>query len=314
MKTLTRFLAFVLSLTLALFAFEASAQDVGARSSEPSVAQIYQAANSGNLDRANALIDEVLKAHPGSAKAHYVKAEVSARAGKYDVARQELANAEKIAPGLPFAKADSVQALRNQLANANAATPRTPAPTRQMGAPADAGTVRPAAAAAAARPGFPWGTLAIVAAIVVIGVMVLRRRTPPPVADGYAAGYGNSPAAPYGPAGYGPAYPPGAAGPQPGYPAQPSMGSSLARGLGTGLAVGAGVVAAQEIGRHMFGHGDAHAASSDPGQNPNPPTLDQIDEGMRHNLNTDMGGNDFGVNDGGSWDDAGGGGGGDWDT
>jgi hypothetical protein len=313
MKTLPRFLAFLLSLMLALSAFEASAQDVGTRSGEPSVAQIYQAANSGNLDRANAMVDEVLKSHPGSAKAHYVKAEVSARAGKYDVARQELAKAEKIAPGLPFAKADSVQALRNQLANVNSAATRTPAPTRQMGAPAEAaGTARPAAAAQGS--GFPWGTLAIVAAIVVIGAMVLRRRSAPPVADGYAAAYGNSPAAPNGPAGYGPAYPPGAAGPQPGYPAQPSMGSSLARGLGTGLAVGAGVVAAQEIGRHMFGHGDAHAASYDPGQNPNPPTLDQIDEGMRHNLNTDMGGDNFGVNEGGSWDDAGGGGGGDWDT
>jgi hypothetical protein len=36
---------------------------------------------------------------------------------------------------------------------------------------------------------------------------------------------------------------------------------------------------------------------------------------MRENLNTDMGGNDFGMNDGGGWDDGGGGGGGgDWDS
>jgi hypothetical protein len=116
-------------------------------------------------------------------------------------------------------------------------------------------------------------------------------------------------------------YPPGGgAGVPPGYgPQQPSMGSSIARGLGTGLAIGAGALAAEEIGRRMFGH-DANAAplQHDTG---NPPTLDQIDEGMRRNLNTDMGGDDFGVADNGGWDDGAGdvgggdvGGGGDWDT
>jgi hypothetical protein len=92
------------------------------------------------------------------------------------------------------------------------------------------------------------------------------------------------------------------------------MGSSIARGLGTGLAVGAGVLAAEEIGRRMFGH-DANAAPLQQGTG-NTPSLDQIDEGMRHNLNTDMGGDDFGIADGGSWDDGGGGGdlGGGWDS
>jgi hypothetical protein len=306
MKTLPRFLAWFAAFALALFAFGARAQD--AASAEPTLAQIYQAANAGQLDRADSMIAQVLQKHPNSAKAHYVKAELSARERKYELAKQELATAEKIAPGLPFVKAESAQALRNQLANASAnAAAQSPAPSRRMGAPADAGRSYNAAPARPERS-FPWGTLIVVAGIVLVGIAVLRRRTSRMAADGYGGAYGNSPAAPYGQTGYGPVHPPGAVPPQ-----QPGMGSSIARGLGTGLAVGAGVLAAEEIGRRMFGH-EANAAPV-PHDAGNTPSLEQIDEGMRHNLNTDMGGDDFGIADGG-WDDGGGGGGGggDWDT
>jgi len=313
MKSGFRFLSMLAAaFALALFASGASAQD--ARSSatnEPTLAQIYQAANSGNLDRANSMIDEVLRAHPNSGKAHYVKAELAAREGKMQVARQELASAEKFSPGLPFAKAESVQALRNELSNANTASTQTQASprTRQMGAPADRGAYD----SAPAQRGFPWGTLIAVGAIVLIGVMVLRRRTAAMAPNGYGnavpydqAGYGAYPPNPNGmpPGGYGPGY-------GPGYPQQqPSMGSSIARGVGTGLAMGAGMVAAEEIGRHVFGHNESRAGAFDPSSNNvNTPSLDQIDDGMRRNLNSDMGGADFGVNDGGSWDDGGGGGG-----
>lgn len=331
MSPISRVLAFFATLLIAFAAVSASAQDAGRASGEPGVAQIYQAANSGNLDRANAMIEEVLKAHPNSARAHYVKAELAARGRHFDVARSELATAEKIAPGLPFAKAESVQALRNQLASASTSPSTTPSSTqatqprtRQMGAPADSGNYQ----AQPAQRGFPWGTAIIVAAIVGIGVMVLRRRqramesypgaVPPQAYDGQP-GYGQPPGPGYYPANGGAAqpYPPGYG---PGYgPQQPSMGSSIARGAATGLAIGAGALAAQEIGRRMFEHGNANAASLPP--DASHPTLDQIDEGMRRNLNTDMGGDNFGISDGGGWDagdgggsDGGGGdgGGGDW--
>src|SRR5947199_9879419 len=113
MKTGSRFTALLAAAALAMFAAGAWAQDTRASSAnEPTLAQIYQAANSGNLDRADTMVNEVLKSHPNSAKAHYVKSELSAREGKYDMAKQELANAEKLAPGLPFVKAESAQALR----------------------------------------------------------------------------------------------------------------------------------------------------------------------------------------------------------
>src|SRR5438067_186008 len=194
---ISRLFAVFAAFVLALFALGANAQD--SRASEPTIAQIYQAANSGQLDRADAMIAQVLKDHPTSARAHYVKAELAARERKWEVAREELATAEKIAPGLPFAKAESVQALRNQLSTANTKPPATPA--RQVGTPADTASY----SSAPAQRSFPWGTLALVALIVAVGVAVLRRRQSALAAGaGYGGAYGNTSAAPYGQTGYGP--------------------------------------------------------------------------------------------------------------
>jgi hypothetical protein len=40
---------------------------------DPTVHQIYEAASSGHLDQAQQMMDEVLRDHPNSAKAHYVQ-------------------------------------------------------------------------------------------------------------------------------------------------------------------------------------------------------------------------------------------------
>jgi uncharacterized protein len=86
------------------------------------------------------------------------------------------------------------------------------------------------------------------------------------------------------------------------------MGSGIAGGLASGLAVGAGVVAGEELAHHFLdGNREGGVA---PSGNEYPPA----------NPNGDVGGNDFGLNDGGSsWDDGGsggdsggGGGGDDW--
>jgi hypothetical protein len=282
---------------------------------EPTLDQIYQAANSGQVPQAQEMIDQVLRTHPDSAKAHYVKAELAARQRDGSTAQQELATAERLAPGLPFAKPGAAQALRTQVQHLSAA-PATDASTRQLGGPAAPGPERPAAT------GLPWGKLAI-GAVIVLGLLALmRRRTRGMAGGGYASGpMGGSPTGtgPMGSTGYGPGMQPGTGYGQPGYgpgPAQPGMGSGLGRGLATGLAVGAGAVAAQEIGRRMF-HPDGSQvlpdASGTGGSAWN-------DAGAMDNV--DMGGQDFGVNDTGSWDSGGGGGldagdvggGGDWDN
>jgi Tfp pilus assembly protein PilF len=78
---------------------------------DATVQQVYQAAEAGKLIEAQAMMDKVLQAHPNSGKAHFVKAELLARQGKNAEAAKELATAERLAPGLPFAKPQAVQKL-----------------------------------------------------------------------------------------------------------------------------------------------------------------------------------------------------------
>ena len=104
--------------------------------------------------------------------------------------------------------------------------------------------------------------------------------------------------------------------PQPAYaqptappPASSGLGGQIAGGLATGLAVGAGVMAAQAIGRNLMGHANQ----------PTPPTPPHDDfstfDQPTPPRNTDMGGQDFGINDASSWDSDGDfGGGSDWDS
>jgi tetratricopeptide (TPR) repeat protein len=82
---------------------------------EPTLKQIYDAAQAGRLEQAQTMIQQVLVLHPKSAKAHFVQAELAARQGQIARAREALAEAEKLAPGLPFAKPEAVQSLRAAL-------------------------------------------------------------------------------------------------------------------------------------------------------------------------------------------------------
>jgi hypothetical protein len=252
-----------------------------AAAADPTVAQVYEAAESGHMDQAQQMMDQVLIDHPKSGTAHYVQAELYARQGKFPLARSELATAEALEPGLPHIGPQSVQSLKAELGlTARAGAGAGGAPAMRMAPPA--------------RP-FPWGLLLIFAAVIGILLMVFRRRAayvPYPAAGGpYAAGG----AGPYGPGpGYGPA------------PMGGGMGSGIVGGLASGLAVGAGVVAGEELAHH-FMDGNRQAGVLPPAGD-----AQQLDN-TNSNPNGDMGGQDFGVNDPGSWDDGGsfGGGGGD---
>lgn len=83
--------------------------------SEPSLKQVYATVQAGKLDQAQVMMQQVLISHPTSAKAHFVQAELYARQHDVNRAREALATAEKLAPGLPFAKPEAVQALRTHL-------------------------------------------------------------------------------------------------------------------------------------------------------------------------------------------------------
>jgi clan AA aspartic protease (TIGR02281 family) len=88
---------------------------VSAHAAEPSMHQIYEAATSGHLEQAQAMITQVLANHPKSAKAHWVQAEVYAKANKTNLARSEVLEAERLNPGLTEISAKAVRQLKTEL-------------------------------------------------------------------------------------------------------------------------------------------------------------------------------------------------------
>jgi uncharacterized protein len=259
--------------SLAAAALSFALVGVVAADADPSVAQIYAAAAGGHLDQAQQMMDQVLRDHPNSWKAHFVQAELYAREGNPGLARSELARAEQIAPGLPEENPRSVQELKAQLGLARHGADRPLGMTGGI----------------ATRSGathFPWGTVIVLALVVAVFWMLFRRRNT----------YVQYPAAPGAPGGYGPGYggPPGY-GPGAGAVGG-GIGSSVAGGLAGGLAAGAGIVAGEELAHHFLDGGQRTVLP--------PPAEDDSNS----TANSDMGGNDFGVNDPGSWDDGSGGG------
>ena len=245
---------------------------------DPTMSQIYAAAEGGHLDQAQQMITQVLASHPTSAKAHYVQAELYAKEGKTTEARAELGTAERLNPGLTDFKPRSVEELKGQLG---------------LGSRPQAGQ-RMVVAPSRAEPGIPWGKLLIAVGVIALLFMLFRRR---PAYNQYpAAGAGPGYGAPG--AGYGPGYGPGPMG-------GGGVGSGIAGGLASGLAVGAGVVAGEELAHHFLDGGRREGGVI--------PSADAAEPG--YSSNSDMGGSDFGANDSGSWDDGGGSGGGggdDW--
>lgn len=339
---------------LALAAVLATSVGAAYAQAEPSLKQIYDTAQSGKVAEAQVMVQQVLTLHPKSAKAHFVQAELFARQGNAARAREALAEADKLAPGLPFANAASVAALREQLAVKAAAGNSKQA----------LGNTAKAAAPAPASPSFPLGLgLALGGAAIGAAIFFSRRKSTTPAAPvASPSAYGNAPtnfntnpgmgggvggmsrtgsglsgpqtfgAGTAGAPGYGN---PGYGSPGYGQPVPPAggamsgMGGRLAGGLATGLAVGAGVMAAQAIGNSFANRNDAgHTDKAADSATGNPGTLAQ-DAGQPLAGNQDLGGQNFGMNEsaGSAWDDAGsadsfvadagdlgGGGGGDWDT
>src|ERR1700741_5365750 len=83
----------------------------------PPIDQIYLALQDGRSDDAQHMISRVLAAHPNSAKAHYIQAEVYARARKISQARGELEMAQQLQPDLRFATPHAIAELRTQLSD-----------------------------------------------------------------------------------------------------------------------------------------------------------------------------------------------------
>ncbi|MFC0170030.1 tetratricopeptide repeat protein [Pseudoduganella danionis] len=287
----------------------ALALSVPAFAAEPTIHEVYLAAEAGKFTEAQAMMDQVLKAHPNSATAHFVEAELLAKQGKFVQAQAELARAEQIAPGLPKVDPKALSKLRTLLVEG-----QKPATSYSQQTPRNNAGYSNSNYGAPKSSGIPWGTVLILGAGL-LGFIWLATRF---MAKRNQEAQGYQPGAAYNPGAPAPGYAPGAAYPQQGYPQQgygqpqqgPTMGSRIMGGLATGAAVGAGIVAGEALARQFTGGSHDNASSQ--------PRNDIVyDDPARDELlrRDDMGGNDFGTS--GGWDDGGssGGdsGGGDWD-
>jgi len=234
---------------------------------EATLPEVYKAVQSGQMAKADAMMKEVLQNHPNSAKAHYVAAELYLIEGKLEVARNHFIKAQNLAPGLPFAQAESVQKLQVQLSSGAGGSVAGSSPSSIF-----------------SNPIF-WGLIAIL----VVGVIIVMRRRKAQAVQVYnapSAGYPGAPGTPGGPT----PYPGGPAG-YPGAPAAGGMGSGLMGSLATGAALGAGMYAGQALASSLMGgHDNGH-------QNTNP-NMNQV--GGPASLDPN-----FGVRDASSWDDGG---------
>lgn len=244
---------------------------------DPSLHQVYQAAEAGKFSEAQSMMDIVLKDHPNSAKAHFVEAELMAKQGRLASAEKELSTAERLEPGLAFAKPQSVQALKSKIAASRQSQPQHMINSVNAGSPS----------------GLPWGLILLGIGSIVAITLIMRAvtsRNAAPTAGNYSMGpVGGTGAAQPNAGGQPYAFGNGSA---PMAPAGGGLGSNIASGLVTGLAVGAGVVAAEAIAHHFMdgNHG---------GNNAPQPVADNWDSSSGS-----MGGQDFGIADNSSWDDS----------
>jgi hypothetical protein len=249
---------------------------------DASLHQVFQAAEAGNFKEAQSMMDNVLKNHPNSAKAHFVEAELLAKQGLNKPASAELSKAEQLEPALTFAKPEALQSLKSRIATNVTGNTQ---------------------AAIVHQSTLPNNWLMPVLLFVGLGVLILfvmalfRRNTQSlPSNNNYA---GHAPNPNYGPAGN------TGTGPAMGQPAAGGgMGSGLMGNLATGAALGAGVVAGEAL-MHRFIDGDHNNPSTQNHQPDNSPwrSPDNTASNASSSNDYDMGGNDFGVQDSSSWDD-----------
>ena len=180
-----RSLALAAVMATAVGAFGLGASSPAMAQAEPTLKQIYETAAAGKLPEAQIMVQQVLVAHPKSAKAHFVQAEMFSRQGNFPRAREALAEADRLEPGLPFVKPEVVQVLRKQLeARPSAAAGGTKAlnaPQSRTESGASMNTTAPAGSS------FPWGValalgIPALAAAVYFG---LKKKSAPPVATGF---------------------------------------------------------------------------------------------------------------------------------
>jgi hypothetical protein len=237
----------------------------------PTTQQVEAEVNKGNYAQAESMMNEVVTARPGSARAHYVYAEILAHNRTFAKAADEAQKARQIDPALSFTDPAKFRAFEQLLAREQSSATRSTSSSTSGGSmglsPDRIAAPRQAPAPARAESGMPgwlWGLGLVALAWVAWRAFARRRAATAGGAGAAMAGgaFGGQPGAPntgpYNPQGpYNPAAP--YAG---GYP--PRSGSGM---LGTGMAVAGGVAGGmlldQMLHRNQGGNAAAAPASND---------------------------------------------------
>ena len=277
----------------------------------PTLQQVEAEVRQGNYAQAESMMREVVAAKPGSARAHYIYAEILAHGGKLELAVDEARKARTIDPDVKFADPEKFRTFEAALLKKQSPATRTPLSpaTTQAAAPAQVAPTRVAPApAAAGLPGWVW--LAGLAAVAFVLWRMFSRGRAATMAGGAEPGaaYGTPmqagmPGAAYGP---GPAGTPYGAG----YPAQRPGSGMLGVGLGAAGGVAAGMLAERML--HSRREGGADRDTGTPGGFFDSPQDGSASVDLDNRpIDFGTGGNDW---DAGSSDLGGGGdGGGGWD-
>ena len=217
----------------------------------PTVDAVQAEVQRGNYAQAETMMQEVVSARPGSAKAHYIYAEILAHNKRFNEAAKQTASARAIDPAIAFTDPAKFEALERLLQREQRATrPALDQGRTQTSALPAATRTEPTAASGAPI----WMWLLGGAAAAALAWALFRRRpagavgaAPMGMAAAAPAGYAGAPGAP----GYGQGY---AGGPM------KAPGSGL---LGVGLAA-AGGVAAGMLAEKMLsgGHHDTPSAGA----------------------------------------------------
>ena len=301
-RRLCFFAAFALASTLAL--------------ALPSVQKVEAEVAQGRYAQAETMMAEVVAAKPGSARAHYIYAEILAHNELIPRAAEQARLARTLDPSLAFAgSADKFRAFEQQLeraqtgAAARSARAATPADTTlpPLTTPARSIATTAATTAASGVPSWLWGLGFAVAAVLVWRAF---SRRPSASATGSAATGAGAMApgamaanSPYGPGGVAPAG-----------MAPATRGGGL---LGAGLAGAGGFAAGMMVDRMLHPDGGNRGADHLAGLGPDAGS--HLDDPGSDLANRDVdfgnGGNDWGGDAGGSSDVGGSGdGGGGWDS
>ncbi|HSC63241.1 MAG TPA: tetratricopeptide repeat protein [Caldimonas sp.] len=278
----------------------------------PTLQQVEAQVGQGNYAQAESMMREVVAAKPGSARAHYVYAEILAHERKYAQAVEEARAARTIDPDVKFTDPEKFRTFEAALLRAqNAGSLSSTTPSRvQAPAPVQPTPARVAPAPASAGvPGWVWlaglGAIGFVlwrmlsrsraASLAGGGVAVPRPGDAMPMQAGTTAPpYGGVPGAPGAPYG-------------PGYPAQRPGSGMLGVGLGAAGGLAAGMLAERMLSSRHEGNPDHPSTSTGFFDSPQGGGADDdlanrpIDFGTGGN-DWDAGSSDVGGSDGGGGD------------